>query len=90
MSYIVVHKQHLIEAITEIKVSAGAFKLLHVDEQNGVPTIWYETVEDPIMAKVVKFTYIGTGMQVLDNSVHVGSCKCGSYVWHVYQLNGRK
>lgn len=90
MCDLIVYKQQLTEDLTTIEVSSDSFTILHVDEQDGVPTIWYETVQHPLVKKLVKFFYIGTGQNVPDNSIHVGSCKCGLFVWHVYQIVERK
>ena len=81
----VVHKAQLSDVETTVKVSAGAFKVLTVHEQNGLPTIWYETLEKPIVPIDVKFTLVPTGGDVPDYAAYVGTAFCGPTVWHIYQ-----
>lgn len=92
MSEIVVYKEqlHLDSEFTEFEVASEAFKILHVDEQHGEPTIWFETLRRPLVKQKVKFCIIGTGQYVPNNCSYVGTCKCGPYVWHVYQNLERK
>jgi len=82
----VIHKLTLTEMSQTIKVSVDAFKVLTVHEQNGVPTIWYETVEKPMIPVEVRFVTVATGGDVPENSVYVGTTFCGNYVWHIYQV----
>ena len=91
MNKVVVHKSHLLpDQDTVLDVPVEAFKIIHTEEQNGVPTVWYETIKTPIMTNKVTLCYIGTGMNIPDNSTHIGSCRCGVYMWHVYQINKGK
>lgn len=81
----VVHKVHINDEEVSIKTSAGAFKVLTVHEQNGVPTIWYETLEKPVVPVEVKFITVPTGGRVPDHYAYIGTAFCGASVWHVYQ-----
>jgi hypothetical protein len=85
MTRVVQRAQITGESIT-IRASAGAFKVLTVHEQNGVPTVWYETLEKPVIPVDVKFTIVPTGGSIPDHSIYVGTAFCGSSVWHVYQF----
>lgn len=42
----VIYKQHIPpqKEYTEIEAATNAFKVVFVDEQNGYPTVWFETV----------------------------------------------
>lgn len=82
----VVHKVQLRDMETKITVSDGAFKALHVAEQDGVPTIWYETVYDIIVPVEVTFRVVPTGGYIPDHSEYVGTAFCGALVWHIYQV----
>jgi hypothetical protein len=58
-------------------------RVVCVNEQEGVPTIWVEqdlnnTPHD------VKFVAIGTGGIVPDGFRYMGTCFIRDYVWHVY------
>lgn len=81
----VVHKVRVTDDQVIVKASAGAFKVLTVHEQNNVPTVWYETLEKPVIPIDVKFTIVPTGGAVPDHYVYVGTAFCGPAVWHVYQ-----
>lgn len=85
---LVVHKKHLAlgAEYTEIEAASNAFKVIHVDEQDGRPTIWFETATNAPSKSKMKFTIVGTGHDVPEKSSHVGSCKCGAFVWHIYQM----
>lgn len=82
----VIHKLTLTEKSNTIKVSIDAFKVLTVHEQKGLPTIWYETVEKPMIPVEVKFVTVPTGGDVPENSVYVGTTFCAPDVWHIYQV----
>jgi hypothetical protein len=81
----VIHKLHLHSISQKITISAGAFKVLTVHNQNDVPTIWYETLEKPVIPIEVCFKLVGTGDDVPENSVYVDTAFCDEFVWHVYQ-----
>lgn len=82
----VIHKLHLSSAECTIKISEGAFKVLTVHEQDGVPTIWYETIDKHVIPTEVRFLTVGTGEHVPENSVYVGTAFCDGFVWHIYQV----
>ena len=83
----VIHKLPLTEFETSITVSAGAFRVLTVHRSaNDIPTVWYETLENPIIPIGVKFQLIPTGGEVPDHSQYVGTTFGEKEVWHVYQI----
>ena len=59
-------------------------KVILVDMQNEVPTMWVELDPD---AKGVsrEFAIIGTGREVPDDAQHRGSFQDGVFVWHLYE-----
>lgn len=80
----VIHKAVLTETETYITVSSGAFRILTVHERHGSPTVWYETLEKPIIPTKVKFTIVPTGGEVPGYSQYAGTTFCDPFVWHVY------
>lgn len=82
----VIHKIQLKDVETKILVSDGAFKVVHVSEQDGCPTLWYETIYNLVIPIEVTFRIIGTGDYIPDHSEYVGTAFCGNFVWHVYQV----
>lgn len=82
----VVHKQRLAGPWLQIAVPTNAFRALHVHDQGGCPTLWYETLEDTasVPMSVVSLITVGTGMQVPDGAEYVGTCHVLEMVWHVY------
>lgn len=69
----------------KIRVSAGAFKVLTVHEREGTPTVWYETLEKPVVPLDVTFTIVPTGGAVPDYSVYVGTAFSDGKASHIYQ-----
>jgi hypothetical protein len=67
-----------------VTVSEGAFRVLTVHELDGIPTIWYETLEVTMIPKEITFTIVGTGDEVPDHSEYLGTAFCKG-VWHIYQ-----
>ena len=68
-----------------IKTSAGAFKVLTAHERDGIPTVWYETLERPVVPIYVTFTVVPTGGTVPEHSVYVGSAFNDGRASHIYQ-----
>lgn len=75
-----------------LKVSAESFQVVHIASQNNIPTIWYETVKDPISTKQVSFKLVRSNCDIPDKGLHVGAAHCnyedwgGEVVWHIYEL----
>lgn len=68
-----------------IRTSVGAFKVLTVHEREGIPTIWYETLEKPVIPIDVTFTIVPTGGVVPDYSIYVGTAFIDNKASHIYQ-----
>lgn len=84
MTRIVQRVQMTSDAVT-IKASVGAFKVLTVHEREGIPTIWYETLEKPLIPVDVTFTIVPTGGAVPDHSIYVGTAFVDNKASHIYQ-----
>ena len=84
MTRIVQRVQMTSDSVT-IKASVGAFKVLTVHEREGIPTIWYETLEKPVIPVDVTFTIVPTGGAVPDHSVYVGTAFVDNKASHIYQ-----
>lgn len=84
MTRVVQRAQITGESIT-IKASVGAFSVLTVHEREGIPTIWYETLEKPLIPVNVTFTIVPTGSAVPDHSVYVGTAFVDNKASHIYQ-----
>jgi hypothetical protein len=84
MTRVVQRAQIIGDSIT-IKASVGAFRVLTVHEREGIPTIWYETLEKPLIPVDVTFTTVPTGSAVPDHSVYVGTAFVDNKASHIYQ-----
>lgn len=84
MTRIVQRVQMTSDSVT-IKASIGAFKVLTVHEREGIPTIWYETLEKPLIPVDVTFTIVPTGGAVPDHSIYVGTAFVDNKASHIYQ-----
>jgi hypothetical protein len=51
----------------------------------SVPTVWYETLEKPVVPVDVTFTVVPTGGTVPDHSVYVGTAFIEGRASHIYQ-----
>lgn len=84
MTRVVQRVQITSDSVT-IRTSVGAFKVLTVHERGGIPTIWYETLEKPVIPVDVTFTIVPTGGAVPDHSVYVGTAFIADIASHIYQ-----
>lgn len=67
--------------------TVDVFKVIYVDLYNGLPTIWYETLDDPVYRKQVELRLIFDNENLPDNSIHVGSTLYnGVKMVHIYQI----
>lgn len=66
-------------------IIAPVGKVLMVGYQGAghLPTIWMEVPDNPEV--FAHYHTLGTGWEVPNGLVHVGSAICGQYVWHVYR-----
>ena len=58
--------------------------VVHVEAQEGTPTMWIELDPDHDTDRV-EFLIIGTGGRVPPGAQHIGTFLQGPFVWHVYQ-----
>ena len=79
-----------IEKSLQFDTAVDVFKVIHVGSYNGLPTVWYETLESPIHRRQVTLKSILDGEHIPNNSVHVGSVMYGSMMVHIYQVFDRK
>lgn len=50
---------------------------------SGTPTVWIDHNTDT--QERDEYVFFGTGQTITGAWVHVGSCICGPFVWHVYR-----
>lgn len=81
----IVQRAQITDSSVTIRTSVGAFKVLTVHEREGIPTIWYETLEKPLIPVDVTFTVVPTGGVVPDHSVYVGTAFNDGKASHIYQ-----
>ena len=81
----IVQRVQMTDDNVTIKASVGAFKVLTVHEREGIPTIWYETLEKPLIPVDVTFTIVPTGGAVPDHSIYVGTAFVDNKASHIYQ-----
>lgn len=81
-----IHKFLLdITEINLINVSDKKGKIVLLEIQEGIPCIWLETDKDLPKICTRIFRVYGTGFNIPDGQIHVGSYQDGEYVWHVYE-----
>lgn len=59
--------------------------VVYVDVQHGLPTMWIEVDRECLASDPLVFYVFGTGFDIPDNCVHVGSCQESGFVWHIYK-----
>jgi len=75
-----------LEESLQFDTAVDVFKVIHVGSYNGLPTVWYETLESPIHRRQVILKSALDGEYIPDNSMHVGSTMYGHQMIHVYQV----
>jgi hypothetical protein len=61
-------------------------KVVHVDYQGSVVTVWIELDPDKPKVKLLAFTIFGTGAPITDSFAdHVQTLQRNNFVWHVYK-----
>jgi len=84
----VVWKHRLaLEAAPQKFVMLGRAKFVHVDQQDGKPTLWYLVdPETPVREERI-FQVFGTGDEsVPDDATYLGTIKHGWFVGHIFEL----
>ena len=80
--------KYRVDGATEIRVPVGS-KVIHVGMQNGAPYIWVEVSTNPHLDIEGRYFEIaGTGWEIEDDAVHIGSVIDGAFVWHIYEVQG--
>lgn len=74
----------------EFGTSIDIFKVLRVGVHEGLPTIWYETLSNPIYRRKVELVIVKTDEDIPDRAVHVGSTLYAQDIIHVYQIMQEK
>lgn len=69
--------------LVEIETTAYA-PIVHVGEQEGVVCIWVE-VNDKIEVAQRSFAVFGTGHEIPEEFIHIGTVQEGTRVSHVYE-----
>ena len=80
MSETAIHKQQLVAWSDDIQKIPG--KVIHVDNQFGSLTAWYEADEATSTTVLV----LSTGAAIPDDAKHLGSAVVNPLVWHVYEV----
>jgi hypothetical protein len=82
----VIHKQALVMQERQIIMMPAFFKIIALQEQNRVPTIWYEHNLDSTLGEhQAKIFIVGTGHIVpAEARSHLGTLQFGPMVWHFY------
>ena len=65
-------------------------QVLHVDVQDGIPTLWCLVDDESPIVTTKKFHVVGTGKPIEFNTGladHVGTFREGPYVWHLFMEN---
>ena len=60
-------------------------KIIHVDYQNDIITLWCEINDSMTVAKHY-FQVVGTGQDVPRNGKHIKTLFDGPFVWHLYRI----
>lgn len=81
----VIHQRRFDGRTLEFDTAIDVFKVIHVQTYDGLPTVWYETLDEPIHRRKVKLVLVYDNQFLPDNSMHVGSCLYGSEMIHIYQ-----
>ena len=74
------------ERILEFDTAVDVFKVIHVDTVEGLPTVWYETLDNPVYRRKVVLQMCFDNERIPDNSTHVGSTVYRDQMVHVYQV----
>ena len=69
---------------------AAKAEIIHVQEQDGYPTLWAVTDLDYNHMNERTFRVVGTGTEIPDDCnkhTHIGTCVMkDGYVWHIFEV----
>jgi hypothetical protein len=71
---------------TEIISLPPNAKVIHAAMQNGAPHIWVEYPVNDSELESRTFMVCGTGFELEDDDIHLGSMIDGMFVWHIYEM----
>jgi hypothetical protein len=74
--------ENLNQHVVELELPQDA-RILHVDIQRDVPTLWCMVNPDAPLVKVLFYIY-GTGQEVPENMWHINTFQSGQFVWHCF------
>jgi len=77
---------YALQRTLEFDTAVDVFKVIRVFSCYGLPTVWYETLENPIHRRKVVLELCYDNEYIPDNSTHVGSTMCGNRMVHIYQV----
>jgi hypothetical protein len=88
MCEIVIHRRVFEEEqkVLEFDTAVDVFKVIHFGVYEGLPAVWYETLEKPVYRRSVRFELVYTNQCIPERSVHVGSTMLNSNMFHCYQI----
>ena len=87
MNSIVIHQRSFTEGkVLEFDTAIDVFKILHIQTFQGVPTVWYETLKNPVHRRRVKLQYVFTNENTPDHSVYAASFEYNNEMIHVYRV----
>lgn len=74
----------ILQGINDLELPAGA-KVLHVDEQDGIPQMWVLVDPESKAKEHRQFEIRGTGHPVSEHRAYIGTWQSGSFVWHLFE-----
>jgi len=82
----VIFKYPLKTMVSIIEIPASA-KILCVQMQHGVATIWVQLAKDDPTTKR-SFAFVGTGSELPSQcKTYIGTIQDDGYVWHIYEID---
>jgi len=79
----VIHKFKTDRGLSRILVPEGEILLVGSQNNESLPTAWVAYEAGTEVSK--ELLIVGTGWEVPEGVVHIGSAVCGDFVWHVYE-----
>lgn len=83
----VIWKRSLVPGPNVVRLPIGS-EVLYVQEQLGEPTIWFlfsQSQQEETEERL--FNVCGTGQLIAMREKYLGTCMCGTEVWHVFDAN---
>lgn len=81
----IIWKTKLSPGVNDVQLPKGA-KLLHLEEQWGMITMWFQLKDGEIEKEKRTFVVVATGEIFNDKRLkYLNTVITGSFVWHVYE-----